>query len=160
MKYYTYAHYRNDTNEIFYIGKGYGKRAFRTADRSVYWRNIWKKHGRTVQILAHWDTEQEAYDHEVFLIACMRDLIKQLTNLTDGGDAPPNWKGKKQSPSHIANRVAARKTANNYKHTEETKKNISEGIKKAGYVQTEEHKIKNSIAIKAWWDKRKGIVNA
>lgn len=156
MEHYTYAHYRNDTNDVFYIGKGKGIRAWRKADRSLHWKRIVKKHGYRVEILCKWETAQEAFDHETLLISCMRDLGKELVNTTDGGDAPPNWLGKKQSAEHIANRIASRKANGTYKQTEESIKKISSSLK--GKLPSEEHKIKNSVAVKQWWDKRKGII--
>jgi hypothetical protein len=83
---------------------------------------------------------------------CISEALKSganLTNLTAGGDGlvdfhhseetkrkisehnkktgkiPPNWKGRKQSPEHIAKRVEARKANDNYAHSQETKDLIS-----------------------------------
>jgi len=88
--FYTYAHTRNDTNKIFYIGKGKNKQAWRKQDRNQYWQRIVKKYGHTVEILANWDTEQEAFDHEVLLISCFKDMSYELANLTDGGEGMSN----------------------------------------------------------------------
>jgi len=106
-KYYTYCHCRNDTNKIFYIGKGTGKRAWWKHARNNYWHKIVNKHGYTVQILSYWDTEDEALDHERLLISCFKDMGYELVNFTDGGDG-----------------------ISGYKHTEETKKKLSEIGKK------------------------------
>ena len=55
--------------------------------RNNYWHKIVNKYGKPdVQILARWDTEQEAFDHEVLLISCFRELGHKLANLTDGGE--------------------------------------------------------------------------
>lgn len=84
--FYAYLHRRVDTNEVFYIGKGFGKRA-ESPDRGKWWKAVVAKAGgRTVQILAHWPTEAEAFEHERFLIACFRDLGAPLCNMTGGGD--------------------------------------------------------------------------
>jgi hypothetical protein len=83
---------------------------------------------------------------------CISEALKSgvnLTNLTAGGDGlvdyhhseetkrkisehnksigrtPPNWKGRKQSPEHIAKRVEARKANGTYNHSQETKDLIS-----------------------------------
>lgn len=53
------------------------------------------KHGYSVEIVAPWRTEQEAFDHEVFLISCFRDMGAPLVNLTHGGDG---MSGHKHSP--------------------------------------------------------------
>lgn len=88
MTFYTYFHTRNDTNTVFYVGKGMPKhaRAFDEYDRGVHWKRIVAKHGHTVHIAARWPTEAEAFEHEKFLIACFRDMGIKLVNLTDGGE--------------------------------------------------------------------------
>jgi len=40
------------------------------------------------------------------------------------------------------------------KHSDETKKKIAE--KKTGIKQTEQHRINRSIAVKKWWEERRG----
>lgn len=92
MSFYTYMHTRNDTNETFYIGKGYGKRAFWKHGRNQHWTNIVKKHGYTVHVLAQWEKEADAFEHEKFLISCFRGMNKDLVNRTDGGDGPTGQK--------------------------------------------------------------------
>jgi len=86
LKHYTYAHTKPD-GTIFYIGKGVGKRAWQTTNRNDYWKKIVAKYGsRKVEILANWDTHEEAISHEILLISCFRDMGYKLANLTDGGD--------------------------------------------------------------------------
>jgi hypothetical protein len=85
MHFYTYAHYKPD-NTMFYIGKGTVKRAHSRAGRNVVWNRIVKKHnGFKVEILGRWKTEQEAFDHEIFLIDTMKELGCQLANISTGG---------------------------------------------------------------------------
>lgn len=86
MEHYTYAHVRNDTGQVFYIGKGSGRRAWSRQGRSQYWHRVVDKHGYTVQMLAPWATETEALQHEILLIECMRDLGMPLCNATLGGE--------------------------------------------------------------------------
>jgi hypothetical protein len=90
--FYTYVHTRNDTGKIFYIGKGTGPRAWKTTRRNKYWKSVQQKHGITVEVLAHWDTEAEALDHEKLLIACFRDMGYKLANMTDGGEGTTGFK--------------------------------------------------------------------
>lgn len=93
MKYYVYTLARPDGN-IFYVGKGTGKRIAeheRQARRGVnshkcyIIRKIWENGGKVVRAIVYrTDNEQEAYDYEARLIADIgRD---NLCNLTDGGD--------------------------------------------------------------------------
>lgn len=93
--FFTYLHRRNDTGAVFYIGKGSRRRAHEARGRSSYWTRVATKHGYSVEIVASWHTEQEAFDHEVFLIACFRDMGAPLVNLTDGGDG---MSGHRHSP--------------------------------------------------------------
>jgi hypothetical protein len=69
----------------FYVGKGKDHRAW-SKTRSVYWHRIVKKHGLVVEILANWGNEQDAFDHEKFIISCFKDMGYKLCNLTDGGE--------------------------------------------------------------------------
>lgn len=86
--FYTYIHRKQDNNEIFYVGKGKAakKRAFDHRNRNKHWTNIVKKHGLKVEIVACWQQEKQALDHEIFLIDVLKDLGHPLVNLTLGGD--------------------------------------------------------------------------
>jgi hypothetical protein len=110
VRFYTYLHRRNDTGEVFYIGKGRGDRATSKSRRNKHWNHIVDKHGRTAEIVAPWPTEAEALDHEKFLIACFRGMGIPLVNLTDGGDGlcghvPSQETRAKRSASHMGKRV-------------------------------------------------------
>ena len=62
-------------------------------NRNPYWHNIVNKYGRpTVKLLARWDTEQEALDHEKLLILCFKDMGYKLANITDGGEGTSGYK--------------------------------------------------------------------
>ena len=83
---YTYAHY-TPQGRLFYIGKGSGRRATAEVGRNQHWHSVVKKYGKPdVQILANWDTQEEAFEHEKILISCFRDLGHKLCNITNGGD--------------------------------------------------------------------------
>jgi hypothetical protein len=83
--YYTYAHL-TPQGKIFYIGKGIDDRAYSFSDRSHNWRRAVKQNkGVQIEILANWDTEEEAYDHEKLLIDCFTDMKYKLVNKTKGG---------------------------------------------------------------------------
>ena len=82
MSFYTYAHYTKDTYELFYIGKGQGKRAYTEQNRNKWWKRKVSKHGGFfVELLALWETEQEALEHEAFLIDTFDLIGVQLTNI-------------------------------------------------------------------------------
>ena len=101
--YYTYAHTKPD-GTIFYIGKGQGRRAWSKDNRNRHWKNVVAKYRNfTVEVLANWNTEEEAHSHEILLISCFKDMGYNLANVTNGGEG-----------------------CSGYKHTEEHKKYISE----------------------------------
>ena len=86
--FYTYAHYTSE-GRLFYIGKGHGKRAYVFYKRNKYWNHIVAKYGKpTVKIIAEWDTEEEAFAHEIALIAQYRNEGIDLCNLSEGGEGP------------------------------------------------------------------------
>jgi hypothetical protein len=88
--YFTYAHLKKSDGNIFYIGKGKQGRAFSKANRNNYWHNTVAKHGLEINILAAWKSEQEAFEHEKFLIWCFKDMGFGLVNMTDGGEGLSN----------------------------------------------------------------------
>jgi len=102
MKYYTYIHYKADTNEPFYIGKGHSKRAYVANNRNKWWHATVKKHGYKVEILCRFAEEQEALDHEVFLISVFKDLGYKLCNLTDGGEGTSGYKLSESSRQRMS----------------------------------------------------------
>lgn len=102
--FYTYIHKTADEGRTFYVGKGKGKRATWPHTRGAHWNSVVKKHGGFVaEIVGKFDTEQEAFDYERFLIASFRALGVGLVNKTNGGDG-----------------VAG------HKHSEETRRRLSE----------------------------------
>jgi hypothetical protein len=138
MKYYTYAHFTKDTKKLFYIGKGSNRRAWQTGSRNRYWTNVVKKHGRTVEILAEWATEEEAFEHEKFLIGC---LETQLVNLTDGGGGTS---GRKQSEEEKTKRS---KKLKGIPLTEERKTNIAFSLQGRKLQPAHAEKSRSILAI-------------
>jgi len=85
MSFATYAHYRPD-GTVFYIGKGSIKRAYSKLGRNVVWKRIVQKYGGfEVKVLAEWQTEQDAFDHEIVLIDSFRSMGYTLANISAGG---------------------------------------------------------------------------
>jgi hypothetical protein len=81
--FYVYLHRKATTGEVFYVGKGYGRRAW-SNQRSQHWHLAVKKHGFTVQIIESGLQEWYSFELERELIAFYgRDI---LCNMTDGGD--------------------------------------------------------------------------
>ncbi len=89
MSFYVYLHRKKTTNEIFYVGKGSGDRAWSTTGRSDLWTRTIKKYGYTVEIVLDNLQEWYAFELEKELIALygrLSDGRGKLVNLTDGGE--------------------------------------------------------------------------
>lgn len=103
--FYVYQHIRNDTKEVFYIGKGCGKRAYVKSRRSVYWQRIVEKYGYSIKIIEAGLTEQQAKELEISLIAKFGRKDKGLgllINNTDGGEGTVGF----TQPQHVRDAVA------------------------------------------------------
>ena len=86
-KYYVYIHRRLSDGQVFYVGKGKGKRAYSTSGRNKRWLNTYNKHGFVVEIVASDLTEGDAFSIEKDVISQMRELYPStMCNMTDGGE--------------------------------------------------------------------------
>jgi hypothetical protein len=95
-KFYTYAWLREDGTP-YYIGKGSGDRAWK---RSRKGRSVKMPPKERILILKQNLTEEEAYKHEIYMIALYgrKDIgTGILRNLTDGGEGPTNMSPEKRS---------------------------------------------------------------
>lgn len=101
--FYVYQHLKADSGEIFYVGKGMGKRAYDNYHRSKYWKGIVAKYGVRVEFIKENLTEAESLQLEIQTIANYRVNGFNLINMTDGGDG-----------------------TSGYSHTEEHRKKMSE----------------------------------
>ncbi len=131
-RHYVYLHRRADDGVVFYVGKGFGKRAWKKVTRSEWWKRIVEKHGRTVEIYKDDLDEVDAFRLEAELISKYGRAA--LCNLTAGGEGGVNpsaetrakmsasRKGKPFSESHLANMKNARALV---KISDETKAKIS-----------------------------------
>ena len=88
--FYVYEHWRSDTNQCFYVGKGQRRRAWDMKLRgTVHRRTIAKllKSGLVpeVRIVAEGMAESDAFALEVARIALYRGRGHKLANMTNGG---------------------------------------------------------------------------
>ena len=85
MKFCTYAHY-TPAGSLFYIGKGSEFRSTTKKNRNKKWHEVVHKAGGfKAVILAKWNLEKEALDHEKFLIDTFRAMGHGIVNITSGG---------------------------------------------------------------------------
>lgn len=96
--FYVYEHIRNDTNAIFYVGKGKEYRAYAKRNRNPYWHNVVNKsNGYTVRFVAKGLDEELAYLCEEERIDQLKRLGIELANINAGGagvgsgDKHPMW---------------------------------------------------------------------
>lgn len=114
-KFYVYAHSKTDHGDVFYIGKGCGRRARNQNGRSILWNRVVSKHGLTVTILHDQLSEADAFRLECAEIEARRPLC----NFTDGGEGISGYThtnetkealrrahaGRKQDPEVVARRA-------------------------------------------------------
>jgi hypothetical protein len=126
--YYTYAYLREDRTP-YYIGKGQGNRAYKRCKKDI---KPPKDKSRII-LLKQNLTEEEAFRHEVYMIAVFgrKDLgTGILHNRTDGGDGLSN-------PSV------------------ETRRKMSELSKERTHSEETKEKIKKIVLGKKWWNNGK-----
>ena len=95
--FYTYLWLREDGTP-YYVGKGSNNRAFISWSHGVHCP---PEEARI--IVQEFVSENEAFEAEKFLIDYFGRLDTGtgcLRNLTEGGENPPNWQGKKRSEHH------------------------------------------------------------
>jgi hypothetical protein len=176
MEYYTYAFLREDKTP-YYIGKGKGNRAHkRNKDRTI---KPPKDKSRIIFLKQNL-TEQEAFKHEIYMIAVFgrKDLgTGILHNRTDGGEGSSGaimsdeWKRKQRERTHseeTRKKISeSMKGENNPQYgkslSEETRKKLSDAMK--GKIQSKETRIKRSDSMKGennpnygkrWWNDGNG----
>jgi hypothetical protein len=106
MDYYTYAYLREDRTP-YYIGKGKGKRIY-SKNRRI---NPPRDNSRIIFLKQNL-TEEEAFKHEIYMIAVFgrKDLgTGILYNMTDGGDGTSN-RGTPEQRSEIIRKGKASMT--------------------------------------------------
>lgn len=116
-KFYVYAHAKPD-GEVFYVGKGSGKRLFTTGNRSSLWKRIVSKYGYTAIILEECLTEQDSYEREVYFISYYKSIGQCVANFTLGGDGvnvENRWWGNKISASLKGKKCASGIDSKSYK---------------------------------------------
>lgn len=85
--FYVYEHIRNDTNAVFYVGKGKDYRANARTDRNIHWQRVVNKAGGfSINFVAKDMDEELAYLCEQERIDQLKRLGAKLVNLTVGGE--------------------------------------------------------------------------
>ncbi|CAB5212764.1 grpIintron_endo, group I intron endonuclease [uncultured Caudovirales phage] len=144
MNFYTYSHSKPN-GSIFYIGKGVGDRAWQKDNRNPHWHRTVDKYGYKIKVLAKWDKEEDAFEHEKFLISCFRDMGIKLVNLTNGGEGSAGYRWTNEQKANFD--ISGNKNPMfGKRHSEESKTKMSDKAK--GRAVTEEAKAKISKKLK------------
>ena len=168
--YYVYQHRRNDTNAVFYVGKGKGYRCNQRTGRNIYWHRVASKHGFSVEKVITDLDEELSLLAEYELIDQYKRLNFALSNLADGGEGSSGYKftpdqietlsaahvGKKHSAETKAKMSAAKKgkPPNNLGKVYKMKEpmplelRLKLGEQRRGRIMSEESSRKKSLATK------------
>src|ERR1039458_5206653 len=95
--FYTYL-WLWENGTPYYVGKGSGNRSHNPNGHRV------RKPSDDRIIVQRFECEEDAYFAEKFLIALYGRTDNGtgcLSNLTDGGENPPSWKGRKRDPEEV-----------------------------------------------------------
>ena len=90
-EFYVYEWFNVENNDIFYVGKGCGKRAGQKTHRNQYFIEYLHSHTCNYRIVYKTVNEQDALQYEYNLIAKYRNEGQPLTNIEEGGHGGLNF---------------------------------------------------------------------
>jgi hypothetical protein len=167
-KFYAYIHARPDGTP-FYVGKGNRSRVHRLSKRNPHHKNIVAKYGKQNILIGSLEcsTEAVAFELEIGMIKCLRQMRVELTNLTNGGEGcaglviSPEARakisafltGRKGTPWSDEQRAKFRAATVGRKRTPEQCARI--GNSRRGKVVSDETRKKLKAAAYVFWAKRK-----
>jgi len=99
-KFYVYCHRNPENNQVQYIGKGQGRRAYSLTKRSaahLEWIGLLSKKTLKpiIDIIEYFDNEKDALNKEIELIKYYKHLGVQLLNISEGGSPGSGLTGQK-----------------------------------------------------------------
>jgi hypothetical protein len=148
MDCYIYANIRSDTGEIFYVGKGSGRRMLRKLRRSDEWLAA-AANGFTYVFLEENLTHEDAVMKEDVYIQAYRSAGHPLVNKVRGGGGAKS----PTIPEELKEKLRVMYTGK--KLSEDQKKAISDRMK--GKTLSQEHKAKLSAALKGFKRPRSSV---
>lgn len=156
-KHYTYIHIKPNY-EVFYVGMGCNKRAWKKVSRNKFWHNIVNKYGYKVIITDYYDTSEEAGIAEIEMIAEYRSLGCNLVNQTDGGDGGSTGRVWQESTRKKLRECGKGEKNGMFSkhHTDDARKIISEANTGEGNgFYGKSHSDVTRAKMKAAWEKRR-----
>ena len=146
MEYYTYAYLREDRTP-YYIGKGKGKRLYKRTKRDIKP----PKDKTRIMFLKQNLTEEEAFKHEIYMIAVFgrKDLgTGILRNKTDGGDGVSGYIFTETQRQAV---IKSNKKRKGWKLTEEVKRELSERAKGRKLTEEAKQKLSEKAKLRVGW---------
>ena len=160
-KYYVYEWYVEDTNEIFYVGKGTGNRVTSMKNRNSYFKNIRKKYKCNYRILKYFENENDAYNYELkrglelkeigqakacYVLGNFKrfiddNVLEKMKKTTFKKENIPWNKGKKMSDEY---KQKCRERVLGTKQSEETRRKRSNSLK--NHIVTKETREKIGLS--------------
>ena len=119
-EFYVYVHIRLDNNTVFYVGKGHGNRAYNLSrGKGTHHDNICKACGCKAVIIKDNLTESQAFRLE-------SKMIKYYVHTLGYGIDIKGYNNYDHKLPHLTNKSWGGEGSSGYKHSEETKREMSE----------------------------------
>lgn len=149
--YYVYFYIRKDKNRIFYVGKGKGKRYLdKIGNRNEYFIRICNKTDVFPIIYRKNLTEKDAFELEKRMIQYLKNIGWAEANFHEGGSGGNTLKyASEEKKKQYRQKMS--KSIQKICHTEDYRKKVSEGVRKAMNNGLKD-KISKSMK-KKWEDK-------
>lgn len=129
--FYVYEHIRKDTGQIFYVGKGSKKRAYKHDGRNQFWKRVVEKaNGFQVNFYATDISEDVAFEIEIKRIAELKSAGVVLCNLSDGGEGSSGFVPSEDHKKKISvSKTGVKRSAEAVQKSKEAKTIKMEGNK-------------------------------
>lgn len=159
-KYYVYGLVNPIDNQIFYVGKGSGKRAYDHLKPSGWGKNPHKLYkikkirssGNEPYVIFLYENldEDTAFKMEISEIKRLRDGGVDLTNMTDGGDCGPIIFGKR---TESVRKLVSKKTKEAMWNPEIRSRHLNSIRSESNRKKLSENQILKLNSNKEWYEK-------
>ena len=138
MDFYVYEYYKKDNDEVFYVGKGTKRRMYELHNRNKYFNAVYAKYDCDVRIYKDGLTNEQSCEIERERIAELKSIGQAYCNFTEGGTGfstgklNPIFKRIEEGTVKLFTGDENFRSFTGRKHTEESKKLMSENRKGKG----------------------------
>ena len=156
-QYYVYVKCRPD-GKPFYVGKGHAGRADATK-RNPHHDNVVKKYGKENILIykLNCQSEKQAFEYEIWMIAWCKTQGHRLTNMTDGGEGSSGCK-QNQEFCMAKSKLMRRLNAAGITGTKEEQSERLRKLNATGAMGTKKERSERTH--KAWTPKRHASAKA